>query len=89
MSEQELIAEARRRGYHRGTPLDYKGMLPGIDYCEGNFFEVNQNGDLVAFAKPQHLRRGFDDWRFDTLYKAKTKTWTAIAGGPIEGGINL
>jgi hypothetical protein len=89
MKEYELITEAKKRGYRKGTPLNYNGMLPGIDSCEGDEFEIDEYGNLLAFAKPKHERKGFDDWRHDTIYQADSKKWTEIATRPVKDGINL
>jgi hypothetical protein len=60
-----LIEEAKNRGYRKGTPIRY--VPHAIDYVEGNYFE-EENGELKAYAKPKHERKGFDDERHDTLF---------------------
>ena len=60
----DLIREAKERGYRKGTAIRY--VPHAIDYVEGNYFEV-ENGEVKAYAKPQHERKGFDDFRHDTL----------------------
>jgi hypothetical protein len=60
----DLIKEAKERGYRKGTAIRY--VPHAIDYVEGNYFEV-ENGEVKAYAKPQHERKGFDDFRHDTL----------------------
>lgn len=61
----DLIKEAKERGYRKGTAIRY--VPQAIDYVEGNYFEV-ENGELKAYAKPEHERKGFDDFRHDTLF---------------------
>ena len=61
----DLIKEAKERGYRKGTAIRY--VPHAIDYVEGNYFEF-ENGKLKAYAKPKHLRKGFDDYRHDTLF---------------------
>jgi hypothetical protein len=61
----DLIREAKERGYRKGTAIRY--VPHAIDYVEGNYFEV-ENGEVKAYAKPQHERKGFDDFRHDTLF---------------------
>ena len=61
----DLIREAKERGYRIGTAIRY--VPHAIDYVEGNYFEV-ENGQLKAYAKPEHERKGFDDYRHDTLF---------------------
>ena len=61
----DLIREAKERGYKKGTAIRY--VHHAIDYVEGNYFEV-ENGELKAYAKPEHERKGFDDYRHDTLF---------------------
>jgi len=72
----DLIKEAKKRGYKKGTPIRY--VPHAIDYVEGDFFEVNENGDLVAFAKHKKYRTTFKDESYDTLYDSITKKWIEI-----------
>jgi len=62
----DLISEARKRGYQKGTAIRY--VPHAVDYVEGDFFEI-VDGELRAYAKPEHERKCFEDWRCDTLYK--------------------
>lgn len=61
----DLIQEAKNRGYRKGTAIRY--VPHAIDYVEGSYFEV-ENGELKAYAKPENERKGFDDFRHDTLF---------------------
>ena len=61
----DLIREAKNRGYRKGTAIRY--VPHAIDYVEGNYFEV-EDGKLRAYAKPKYERKGFDDFRHDTLF---------------------
>ena len=61
----DFIREAKERGYRKGTAIRY--VPHAIDYVEGNYFKV-ENGKLKAYAKPEHERKGFDDYRHDTLF---------------------
>jgi hypothetical protein len=61
----DLIREAKERGYRKGIAIRY--VPYAIDYVEGNYFEV-ENGEVKAYAKPEHERKGFDDFRHDTLF---------------------
>ena len=61
----DLITEAKERGYRKGVAIRY--VPHAIDYVEGDYFEV-ENGELKAYAKPEHERKGFDDFRHDTLF---------------------
>ena len=61
----DLIKEAKERGYRKGTAIRY--VAHAIDYVEGDYFEV-ECGELKAYAKPEHERKGFDDFRHDTLF---------------------
>lgn len=72
----DLIQEAKNRGYRKGTAIRY--VEHAIDYVEGDYFEINEDGDLLAYAKPKEERKGFDDDRHDTLYDGKTKEWVEI-----------
>lgn len=65
MEKIDLIKEAQRRGYRKGTPIRY--VPHAIDYVEGSYFEV-QNGEVKAYAKPKHERKCFEDNRHDTLF---------------------
>jgi hypothetical protein len=69
----DLIKEAKQRGYKKGTAIRY--VSHAIDYVEGNYFEV-ENGELKAYAKPEHERKSFDDFRHDTLFDGKQ--WVEI-----------
>jgi len=60
-----LVQEAKNRGYRKGTAIRY--VPHAIDYVEGDYFE-EENGELKAYAKPKHERKGFDDFRHDTLF---------------------
>lgn len=61
----DLIREAKERGYRKGTAIRY--VSHAIDYVEGNYFEV-ENGQLKAYAKPKHERKGFNDFTHDVLF---------------------
>jgi len=61
----DLIREAKERGYIKGTVIRY--FPHTIDYVEGSYFEI-ESGKLKAYAKPKHERKGFDDFRHDTLF---------------------
>jgi hypothetical protein len=74
MEKQDLIKEARDRGYKRGTPIRY--VPHAIDYVEGDYFEV-EKGKVKAYRKPKHERVSFDDMRYDTLFDGKV--WVEIA----------
>jgi len=71
----DLIKEAKERGYRKGTPIRY--VPHAIDYVEGNYFEV-ENGQVNAYSKPEHERKGFDDFRHDTLFDGVE--WVEIVG---------
>lgn len=73
MDNQDLIKEAKERGYRKGTPIRY--VAHAIDYVEGNYFEV-VNGQLKAYSKPKHQRECFEDMRHDTLFNGKE--WVEI-----------
>ena len=73
MEKQDLIKEARDRGYRKGTPIRY--VAHAVDYVEGNYFEV-ENGQVKAYKKPKHERICFDDMRHDTLFDGKE--WVEI-----------
>ena len=68
MEKQDLIKEAKERGYRTGTPIRY--VAHAIDYVEGSYFEV-QNGQVKAYRKPKHERECFEDMRHDTLFDGK------------------
>jgi len=72
----DLIQEAKNRGYKKGTPIRY--VPHAIDYVEGNYFEINDDGDVVAYNVPKESRKSFDDFRHDVLYESATKQWTEI-----------
>jgi hypothetical protein len=72
----DLIKEAKNRGYRKGTPIKY--VPHAVDYVEGDYFEI-VNGNVLAFKKPKHERKSFDDERFDTLYNASKNKWVEIA----------
>jgi hypothetical protein len=61
----DLIKEAKKRGYRKGTAIRY--VPHAIDYVEGDYFE-EVNGQLKAYSKPKHLRKNHDDNRHDTLF---------------------
>lgn len=69
----DLVQEAKNRGYRRGTAIRY--VPHAIDYVEGDYFE-EVNGQLKAYSKPKYLRKGFDDYRHDTLFDGKN--WVEI-----------
>lgn len=78
-TDQELINEALNRGYKKGTVIEYfPGENKGYDHVEGGHFEVDQYGNLRAYTKPKHERKGFDDERYDTLYFSESNQWTKI-----------
>jgi hypothetical protein len=70
-----LIQEAKKRGYRKGTAIRYCNHI--IDYVEGDYFEM-KDGDVVAYKKPEHERKGFDDFTHDTLYCGTSKEWVEI-----------
>jgi len=72
----DLIQEAKNRGYRKGVAIKY--VDHAIDYVEGDYFEVDEDGNLRAYAKPEEDRRGFDDNRFDELYNASKNKWVEI-----------
>lgn len=69
----DLIQEAKKRGYRQGTPIRY--VPHAIDYVEGDYFEQEGN-QLKAYAKPKHERKGFDDYRHDTIFDGEE--WVEI-----------
>ena len=69
----DLIQEAKNRGYRKGTAIRY--VSHAIDYVEGDYFEV-EDGKLNAYEKPPHERKGFDDYRHDTLFDGEK--WVEI-----------
>lgn len=69
----DLIEEAIKRGYRKGTPIRY--VPHAIDYIEGDYFE-EENGQLNAYEKPKHERKSFDDFRHDTLFDGEE--WVEI-----------
>lgn len=71
-----LIEEARKRGYRKGLAIRY--VPHAVDYIEGDYFEINENGDVVAYAKPKHERKCFEDFTHDTIYNAKYNEWVEI-----------
>lgn len=70
-----LIQEAKKRGYRKGLAIRY--VSHAIDYVEGDYFEV-VDGDVRAYNKPEHERKGFDDFTYDTLYDGVSKEWVEI-----------
>lgn len=70
-----LIQEAKERGYRKGVAIRY--VPHAIDYIEGNYFEMN-DGDVVAYKKPEEERKSFDDFTYDTLYDGISKEWVEI-----------
>lgn len=76
MTEQQLIEEAKKRGYRKGTKIQY--VPHAIDTVEGDYFEMDDNGDLNAYAIPANERKSFDDNRHDTLYNASKNKWVKI-----------
>lgn len=72
----DLIQQAKIRGYKKGTPIRY--VPHAIDYVEGNYFEINENGDVVAYNVPKEKRKSFDDFRHDVLYESATNEWVEI-----------
>jgi len=71
-----LIEEAKKRGYKKGVAIKY--VPHATDYVEGDYFEINEHGSLVAYSKPENERVGFDDFRHDTLYDNFSKEWVEI-----------
>lgn len=69
----DLIKEAKKRGYKKGTAIRY--VPHEIDYVEGNYFEI-EDGEVKAYAKPKHERKSFDDFKHDTLYDGNN--WVEI-----------
>lgn len=69
----DLIQEAKKRGYKKGTPIRY--VPHAVDFVEGDYFEL-ENGEVKAYAKPQNERKGFDDDRHDTLFDGEN--WVEI-----------
>lgn len=78
MTEQELIREAKVRGYKKGVAIKY--VEHATDYVEGDFFEMDEYGNLNAYSKPQEERKKFDDNTHDTLYNASNNAWVELAG---------
>jgi len=72
----DLIKEAKKRGYTKGTEIRYNPT--STDFVEGDFFELNENGDLVAYAKHKKYRTTFEDETHDTLYDSISKEWVEI-----------
>jgi hypothetical protein len=72
-----LIEEARKRGYRKGTPIRYCNHI--IDYVEGDYFEIDSKGNLLAYKKPKSERKCFEDFTHDTLYCSESKEWVEIA----------
>lgn len=75
-----LIEEARKRGYRKGTKIRYEQPFGGneIDRVEGDYFEI-MGERVVAYEYPKHERTHFERRRFDTLFDGKK--WTEIVGG--------
>lgn len=71
----DLIQEAKKKGYRKGTAIRY--VPHAIDYVEGNYFEM-KGCCVVAYAKPEHERKSFEDFNHDTLYDGYTKEWVEI-----------
>jgi hypothetical protein len=72
-SKMNLVEEAKKRGYKKGTPIRY--VPHALDYVIGSHFE-EKNGKVLAYAVPKHKRKCFDDNRHDTLFDGKE--WTEI-----------
>lgn len=68
-----LVEEAKKRGYRKGTAIRY--IPHAINYVEGNYFEI-ENGKVKAYAKPKYKRICFDDMRYDILFDGKE--WVEI-----------
>lgn len=68
-----LIEEAIKRGYKKGTPIRY--VPHAVDFVEGDYFEV-EDGKLKAYAMPKNQRKYFDDFRHDTLFDGEK--WVEI-----------
>ena len=71
----DLLQEAKNRGYRKGTAIRY--VPHAIDHVEGGYFEM-KDGDVVAYAKPNDERKGFDDEKHDTIYDGSSKKWVEI-----------
>lgn len=71
----DLIEEAYKRGYKKGTPIRY--VPHAIDFVEGEYFEL-LDGDVVAYAKPEEERESFEDFNHDTLYSKENDEWVEI-----------
>ena len=71
----DLIQEAKERGYRKGLAIRY--VYHAIDYVEGDYFEI-EDGNLLAYNKPEHERKGFDDFTHDTLYDKIKNEWVEI-----------
>jgi len=72
----DLIKEAQARGYAKGVKIRY--VDHAVDFVEGNYFEIAQNGDVEAYAKPPDERKCFEDNNCDTLYSASKNKWVEI-----------
>jgi hypothetical protein len=72
----DLIQEAKNRGYKKGVAIKY--VPHAIDYVEGDCFEIDESGNVVAYKKAEHERKGFDDFTHDTLYDSISKKWVEI-----------
>lgn len=71
-----LIEEAKKRGYREGLAIRY--VPHAIDYVEGNFFEIDEKGDVVAYKKEEDDRESFEDFKWDTLYSKSEDKWVEI-----------
>jgi len=69
----DLIQEARKRGYRKGTAIRY--VPHAIDYVEGDYFQI-VDGQVRAYAKSEPERECFEDWKCDTLFDGKE--WVEI-----------
>lgn len=73
----DLIKEAKKRGYRKGTIIIYPqpGGGKATDSVEGNYFEV-KDGKVLAYGYPKHERTYFERMRFDTLFNGEV--WAEI-----------
>ena len=69
----DLIDEAKKRGYKKGTAIRY--VPYAIDYIEGNYFEV-ENNLLKVYVYPKRKRTMIKYSRFDTIFDGVK--WTEI-----------
>lgn len=75
----KLIDEAVKRGYKKGSIIHYHPEKQSeTDILEGDYFEVDIKGNVLAFAKPENERLSFDDNRHDEIYNAESDQWVKL-----------